>query len=221
MTYYFYTLSDPTTKEVRYVGVTTYSLKTRYAQHKHTALREKDQTHKTKWFRSLLECSKLPLINLIKTYQCEDNSWEDIEKLLIASYPNLTNHHVGGKGIIKGERLQTTSSNRIPVAKIHPWRDTILEVYDSAKTAEKLLYGKPTGMISATVKGRHKHATGFRWSFIDPLVFPEKIPYYFLYVNNQLYGDYPSKAQMKPILKDLLNQNSVNIQITTMPPISS
>lgn len=223
MTYYFYTLCDPDTQEVRYVGVTTYSLRIRFQQHKSNAVKQKDQTHKTKWFRSLLNNGKLPVMNHIRTLECEDNSWEKLEKDLIKSYPNLTNHHVGGRGIVKGERLRTSNHNRIPIVKIHPWKDVIIDVYDSLTTAERALNsGKQTGTINRTVAGLSAHSFGFRWSRIDPLKFSKPLPYFFVYINNKFYKDYPSKQQLIEDLRVLTNDPDANITITkTIPPVST
>jgi len=222
MIYNFYSLNDPDTQEVRYIGVTTRSLKVRYAQHKSSALLNKDQTHKTKWFRSLMNKNKLPTINLLLIYECNDDSWENIEKDLISKYYNLTNHSLGGKGVVKGERLKTTRFNSRPVVKIHPWKDEILATYSSAAEAEKEHSGKKTSVIHQTLKGLHKHSFGYRWSYLDPLVFSEPLPCYYLYINNKFYKDYLTKQDLLKDFRTLLNNENDTFFITkTIPSFSN
>jgi len=67
MIYKFYSLSDPDTLEVRYIGVTTNTLSVRFQQHKSAAKKDKDYTHKTKWVKSLLNKNKLPIMTLLQT----------------------------------------------------------------------------------------------------------------------------------------------------------
>jgi len=196
MIYTFYSLSDPITNEVRYIGVTTLDAKQRFAQHKCSALRRmEDQTHKTKWFRSLLKKGLVPILSILKVYECSDSSWESIEQELITSYPNLTNHHPGGQGIVKGNRNTVNKCKK--VVKIHPWRDEILAEFNSAKEAEIFEFKTNTGVINQCVRGKHKHSNGFRWSYANPLVFPDKLPYLFLYSGNQLIKSYPSKNDLR------------------------
>ncbi len=53
-----YTLTDPRTSEVRYVGVTAGSLEVRLKGH----LRYKGKDHRTAWVRSLLAVGVTPVI---------------------------------------------------------------------------------------------------------------------------------------------------------------
>lgn len=220
MTYYFYSLNDPESNEVRYIGVTTYSLARRFAQHKSAANLNKDQTHKTKWFRSIMKKGLLPTINLIKSYVCDDNSWELIEQNLIKLYPNLTNHHSGGAGVILGERKRTSEINSKPVVKIHPWKNVILETYRSATIAEKQILGNHTGVIGQTANGKHKHTAGYRWSFLDPLIFSPPLPYIFVYSNGQLIKDYPSQNAFRADLSNLLKSYET-FTVTNITPTFS
>lgn len=220
MKYRFYTLSDPDTLEVRYVGVTTNSLATRFAQHKYSTKRITDNTHKSKWFKSVMERGKLPIITKVKTYTCEDDSWELIEKELISSYTNLTNHHVGGKGVIKGERKRTTAFNNKPVVKIHPWKNIVLETYINCREAEVSQSGKITGIISQTVNGKHTHAFGYRWSFAEPIKFPKPLKYYFLCVDGKIIKEYSSKAAIREDFTRITNTYDVWGITTNIPSVS-
>jgi hypothetical protein len=91
MIHYIYTLSDPNTNEVRYVGKTI-NTKRRYKQH----LYDKRQTsHKHSWIKSLKDIGLKPIMNIIE--ECNDN-WEEREIYWISKYDNLTNHKLGGNG---------------------------------------------------------------------------------------------------------------------------
>lgn len=91
MIHYIYTLSDPNTNEVRYVGKTI-NTKRRYKQH----LYDKRQTsHKHSWIISLKKIGLKPIMKIIE--ECNDN-WEEREIYWISKYNNLTNHKLGGNG---------------------------------------------------------------------------------------------------------------------------
>lgn len=221
MKYTFYTLSDPDTLEVRYVGVTTNKIEVRFAQHKSLAVKSRDQTHKTKWFKSILDEGKLPIISVIQTYTCEDDSWESIEKELISKYTNLTNHHCGGKGVIIGERLATTASNCISIVKIHPWKDEVISTYESIKQAESAHRGKSsTGTINQTLKGKHYYSYGHRWSYANNIVFSPPLKYYFLCVNNVIVKEYSCKARLRDDLTRIMNTYDCWKITTNIPSIS-
>lgn len=85
---YIYTLSDPTTNEVRYVGKTI-NIKRRYKQH----LYDKRTTHKCNWVQSLRKEGLKPILTIIET--CNDN-WQEREIYWISQYDNLTNFSDGG-----------------------------------------------------------------------------------------------------------------------------
>lgn len=89
---YIYTLNDPETGEVRYVGKTSAKLQKRLVQHVHAAKSEK--THRDKWIKSL---SSRPTIELIE--DVEDGLWEDRERFWISHFRTsgrLTNIADGG-----------------------------------------------------------------------------------------------------------------------------
>ena len=92
MTHYIYTLSDPNTNEVRYVGKTI-NIKRRYKQH----LYDKRQTsHKNSWIISLRKNGLKPIMTIIE--ECNNDNWEEREIYWISKYENLTNHKKGGNG---------------------------------------------------------------------------------------------------------------------------
>jgi len=58
-----YTLSNPITDEIRYVGQTKHDLEQRLKGH----LKSKDKTHRTYWIKSLIKNNLKPKIELIET----------------------------------------------------------------------------------------------------------------------------------------------------------
>lgn len=92
-----YTLDDPITGEIRYVGKTTYRVwKRRYRKH----LKIDGQTHKVMWVQSLLQKGFKPIMTVLD--EVEDRDWEFWEtyyiELLKTWGINLTNSTPGGEG---------------------------------------------------------------------------------------------------------------------------
>jgi hypothetical protein len=225
MLYKFYSLNDPFTNEIRYIGVTTLSVKARFAQHKCAANRDKPKTYVAKWFRSVVLKGELPIMHIVLIYECNDDSWESIEKSLIASHPNLTNIHEGGKGIAKGERILTSNSNKKPVVQIHPWKNIILKEYPSAYEAEMAVSNKTkdkiSNVISQTCNGKHAYSFGYRWSYLDPIVFSPPLPYFFVYDNNNnLILEAPHKNAIRDKLTWLFNNYNSFTITKTLPTVS-
>lgn len=93
-----YTLSDPRTQEVRYVGVTTRRRK-RYLDHVSAANRG-GKTHRDCWIRSLLAQGHIPVYQTIE--RGTGGGWQEAEQRWIATYRgpfDLTNLTDGGDGI--------------------------------------------------------------------------------------------------------------------------
>lgn len=96
-TYKIYTLNDPKTNIIRYVGQTCYSLEDRLKRH----LRAKDKSHRTNWIKSLKNLNLKPNIILI-----EENLTKEecnlLEKYYIKTFRelgvNLVNMTDGGEG---------------------------------------------------------------------------------------------------------------------------
>lgn len=86
---YIYTLSNPTTKEVRYVGKTI-NIKRRYKQH----LYDKRIKHKYSWVQSLKNEGLKPLLTVIEV--CDQTNWQEREKFWITQFDNLINFLDGG-----------------------------------------------------------------------------------------------------------------------------
>jgi group I intron endonuclease len=80
---FIYTLNDPRTNEVRYVGKTN-NLRARYNTH----LNDKSKTHKNNWIKLLKSYGLKPIMEVIEI--CGDD-WVERERFWISHYDNLTN----------------------------------------------------------------------------------------------------------------------------------
>lgn len=97
MEYKIYTLSDPDTEEIRYIGKTKNSLLYRLQQHVYEAFRHK--SHKASWVKSLLKQDKMPIIELLDS---TSENWQELEVYWISQFKtwgfNLVNMTDGGDG---------------------------------------------------------------------------------------------------------------------------
>ena len=113
--YKIYSLNDPETNEVRYVGKTVSPLHKRLSSH----YRDKKHSYKTHWISTLKEKNLKPIIKLIEI--CNENNWEEREKFWIAYYrknSNLTNYLDGGQGQQKGYKHTDEVKEKIRLAAI-------------------------------------------------------------------------------------------------------
>lgn len=96
---FIYSLSDPDTKEIRYIGQTI-DIKGRYSSHCNTFYND----YKSNWIKSLRNNSKLPLMTILLT--CDSNMLNYYEELIIKKYREsckLTNIRDGGEGYGQGK----------------------------------------------------------------------------------------------------------------------
>jgi hypothetical protein len=95
MKVYIYTLSDPITKEVRYVGKSV-NPKKRLDNHLHV----KKKQHCSCWIQSLKSKALKPEFSIIEI--TDKDNWIERERYWISYYKdngaNLTNHSIGGEG---------------------------------------------------------------------------------------------------------------------------
>ncbi len=97
LTAYIYTLVDPETNAIRYIGKTTTSLRERLTNH----LCEKKDDRKNRWINKLKRQGLKPLIQLIEEVPID--AWRERECYWIAYYHaqgcDLTNTSLGGLGL--------------------------------------------------------------------------------------------------------------------------
>ncbi|MFC3833079.1 MULTISPECIES: GIY-YIG nuclease family protein [Deinococcus] len=94
MTTYIYSLSDPRTQEIRYIGKTDHS-KRRLSQHISDT---KDGPYKTNWIASLKKDALSPIMTILEEVE---EGWQERERFWIAAlapHSRLVNLTAGGEG---------------------------------------------------------------------------------------------------------------------------
>lgn len=102
-TAYIYTLSDPRTNEVRYVGKTNNPEKRRKA---HGVLSREIKSKKKNWVKQLKKLNLRPVFEIIdEVPQSEWQKWERywIQQFIVWGF-KLTNHTAGGDGLTIGNQ---------------------------------------------------------------------------------------------------------------------
>ncbi len=97
-----YTLHDPDTLDVRYVGFTSKTLERRLAGHVRLAIcKNSPINHRLNWIRSLIDSGKSPVILIVETVS--DSNWEERERFWISHFRkqgcDLVNGTDGGDGL--------------------------------------------------------------------------------------------------------------------------
>lgn len=114
---FIYTLTDPRTKEVRYVGKTV-QLVTRYYTH----LNAKKVSHSACWIRGLLGDGVRPVMEVIECADAAD--WKDAEEFYIRYFRflgfNLTNLTTGGEGCVGYRHPEHIRAKMSAIAKGKP-----------------------------------------------------------------------------------------------------
>lgn len=114
-----YTLSDPRSGEIRYVGKTTNHLKYRLSAHLSEATYADTTTHKIRWIRLLISQGALPEITLIE--ECSPENWKEREIFWVAEGKrrgwNLTNITEGGDGCL-GAKPSAETREKLSKARI-------------------------------------------------------------------------------------------------------
>ena len=116
---FIYSLSDPITNEVRYIGKTN-NPKNRYKRHLQKCYLEKydKNTHKSNWIKSLLKVGGKPIMNIIQ--ECDSSNVNELEIYWVRKFKDdgfrLTNLSEGGEfGVDWNGRKHKDSSKK----KIH------------------------------------------------------------------------------------------------------
>lgn len=171
--YNIYTLSNPITGEIRYVGFTSQLLRKRLASHLLEARKDrKKNTYKNNWIRSLLKQEITPKIELIDVIESNLDFWERywISQFRTWGY-NLVNLTGGGRI----GRLGLTNSDRHRLAHSKPVYQYTLggifvkEFVSQSQAAQELGIGKTTINHAIKYKG---NSGGYQWR----LEFKPRIP---------------------------------------------
>lgn len=116
-TIFIYTISDPLTDLVRYVGKTK-DPSTRFRKHR----TERNKTLKCQWIKSVIKSGMQPIFTIID--ECSEIDWEQKERFYILLFKSLgaklTNLMPGGEGgpTMRGRKLTAEQSQKITNAKI-------------------------------------------------------------------------------------------------------
>jgi hypothetical protein len=193
---FIYVLRHPITLEIRYVGKTSKSLRTRYNQHIYEAKKGRFLRHKNNWIKSLLDEKLAPRIELLEV--CNKINWEEREKYWIATYRalglNLCNIRDGGEGeagyTLNSEvgKAHSIKLRKIKGRKTYQYDlegNFIAEYSCAIEAAEKT--GTRATKISRVCLKKAYSANKFFWSFekkdvIEVPKAPKKIPK--IFVNN-------------------------------------
>ncbi len=89
---YIYTLNDPITNEVRYVGKSV-NPDRRYKEHIRNCY--SNSNHKNNWIKSILDRGDKPIMEIIEETTSE--FWSEREQYWISIFDNLTNSTLGGE----------------------------------------------------------------------------------------------------------------------------
>jgi len=100
MKFYIYTLSDPFTKEVKYVGKSAKSLKSRLTRHISKSALSKNN-YRVNWIKSILKKGQIPIIENLDEFDTDEEAYY-FEQYWINQFKvwgfKLVNSTDGGKG---------------------------------------------------------------------------------------------------------------------------
>jgi len=167
---YIYSLSNPVTNEVRYIGKTV-NLQERYKYHLCTN-RKHGTTHSKAWIKSLKAQNLIPKMEIVD--EVLTSEWEFWEQYWISQFKvwgfNLTNHQIGGGQSNIGTKFSNETKLKMSLAQLgkkhtpeakEKQRLKQLGVIPSVETREKLRISntgkkQPLSAIAKTVAGKQK-----------------------------------------------------------------
>ena len=187
-----YTLKDPITNEVRYIGKTKRKLVDRMYSHTSNYKLEKEKSYKNSWIKSLKNKNLKPIIEELDLV--EENNWEFWEQFYINLFKSwgfkLTNMTRGGEGNSGGKgclgyKHTEEAKKRISIANSKPkskeWiqnaakgkykpisqydlQNNYIRDWESTTTAAIALGDiNKKKNISNCLKGKKKSAYGYIW----------------------------------------------------------
>lgn len=199
---YIYTLEEPTTNEIKYVGVTIRSLKKRWYDHCSNYYL-KNVNHKTAtWIKSLKANNLKPIIKLLAEVDDNNRYEEEIFYIsLLKSWGfNLKNHTEGGSGgiLVKRKLFKHTEETKIristanqkphseewiknaaeshckPIVKLDLNNNFIKEYKSATEAALELGDISKKKNISSVLRGIRKSAYDFKWKFKENIESKDK-----------------------------------------------
>lgn len=166
---YIYTLEDPDTKSVRYVGKTVSPLKHRLSQH---LTDTRGRTHKNNWIKQLLSNGKYPIIRIVDIVPWGISAEEEILWIsYFSQHFNLTNLSFGGEGALGNKKtLEQIAKLRISLLKnsrsVHQYTldGVYIQTFNSCSEAAEY-YKLRRENINQCCLLRKKSHGGFIWSY--------------------------------------------------------
>ena len=174
MNYLFYSLTSTSNEQaIRYIGVTSTTLKIRFSGHMYNARHDKKRSQPVhKWMYSELQKGYEIKINLIDSVE---QNWEEKEKELILKYKNmghnLLNVSEGGAGVITKEMRAQSGIERSIEAhrkKIIAIDKNTLQVYkefNSIREANAFFGNRKGSAISNVLNKRSESSNGYYWLY--------------------------------------------------------
>lgn len=143
MKIYIYTLKDPETQLVRYVGKSN-NPRLRYNNHIQHSKKHRGSRHVVNWICSLLDKNLKPVLEIIE--ECNENNWAEREIYWIAYHKlhvDLTNYSKGGENSsgLHGEGIGTSKLTLLDVKNI---RQLLLKRYNTQYIANRFNVSKLT-----------------------------------------------------------------------------
>jgi hypothetical protein len=212
---FIYTLSDPDTGLVRYIGKTN-DIKKRFSKHlSNNSLSA--STKKNNWIISLLKNNQIPVIEILDEVDSSNIDFYEIFYIsLFKSWGfQLLNDTNGGDGYdwtgrnhksVSKLKNKINSPHRKSVAQFD-LNGSLISEYHSLREAA-LSVGGDRSHISRACKGLLKTSSGFKWKFIDRINNHD-----FLEVKNRIikYEKPRIDSRMKKIQVFDLNGNLIDV----------
>ena len=160
-TTFIYTLTDPITNKIRYVGKTN-NLKARYKEHMNSG--HGVGTHKRNWIDSLKKQGLKPIMEVIDEVSIDEwQFWEHWWYLNLISWGfDMVNHTSGGDGLTFGNDTSFKKGQGAKAIKAFDKSGNLIGEYDSI-TQASIQTGIDDSGISKALKGTQKTAGKLAW----------------------------------------------------------
>ncbi len=193
-----YTLSNPLTGEIRYIGKTSKDLSNRLKEHFRYIATLKVKTKRISWFKSLLKQNLQPKIELID--EVNDDEWQFWEMHYISLFKSWGFRLVNGTDGGTGGDVFTNNPNKESIRK---------KLSGSNSVGKRFLKGKtfPNRHTTGYGKGNYIGKNGVRW-----------LGYVFVY---DQYGTFIGKFDTAEDVEIKLNigKNLIHNQIKLNRPV--
>jgi hypothetical protein len=159
---YIYSLTDPETKKIRYIGKT---VNPKYRLREHLYESVKTQNYRCNWIRGLIKRGLTPIFNILEI--CPVQNFEEREAYHISLYDfkELTNSDEKGQGN-KNRRRELVENANYKNKKVYQYdlNGNFIKEYKSTREAARQL-SISHGNITRCCNKIAKHASGFIFSY--------------------------------------------------------